>query len=133
MKWNLILAQMHKQTKEKVTPMQQVSTVSNDHDPDQGELFYSKEEIVAHIPPEPPHYIEKPLLKNNCASPSLKKEEFHHPPDNVSYIKVGPEYRNKELYSLVKLCAGKLCKEFAGTRSKSGRRCRINVLDKTIA
>ena len=78
MKWNLILDEMHKQTKEKVTPMQhsatrqksrrlkndfrcsnlklnptademmqhqQVSTVSNDHDPDQGELFYSKEEI----------------------------------------------------------------------------------------
>ena len=64
-------------------------------------------------------YIEKPLLENNCSIPSLKPEEFHHPPDNVSYIKVGPEYGNKELYSLMKLFAGRLYKEFAGTKSMS--------------
>ena len=39
-------------TADEMMQHQQVSTVSNDYDLYQGELFYNKEEIVTHIPPE---------------------------------------------------------------------------------
>ena len=82
-------------------------------------MYHRKEENRECIPPEPPPVHQKTLLQNQNV-PLLKPEQFPHPPDNVSYVKVGPYYSNKSLYKMMRLSAGKLYRDFQGTKSMSG-------------